>query len=290
VDAVLQVALQDYPFYGARLEPGGEPAPWRLSDLEEFAAARPGDPFAGRVLAGSPDAKVALQIEATAEPPVWTALSPYELDSWVRVLARMWQRWGVVRGETIAFFDYGSSPLVLLASKGYVAYLGRGAAEQLGLAAVCNDGVASMAARMVSIIQTVRPSMLVLRRDVCSPLSAALKEAGTRLAGRIRWVAVGEAEGAPSRDEASRIAADMEVPVYRILRSDAAFVLAGECPRCGHFHLDRSYKAEVLASGEIAITTGFARLCPAVRSNIGRARLIEPGCPAEPRACRLACN
>ena len=42
--------LADYPFYRERLEAGGRPAPWTLADLESYAAAHPGDPFAGRVI------------------------------------------------------------------------------------------------------------------------------------------------------------------------------------------------------------------------------------------------
>jgi hypothetical protein len=280
--------LAQFPFYRERLGADGKPAPWALGELESFAAAHPDDPFGGRVLRGSTP-KVALQIEATNEPPIWTALNPPEPDQWAGVLARIWARWGTARGETVAFFDYGSSPLVLLASAGYVAYVRRGAAERLGLTAICNDGVASMAARMVTIVETVRPSMLVLRRELAAPFAAALESAGTTLADRVRWAAISEVEGAATRTEGDRIARILGVPVHRILRCDAAFLLAGECPGCAAFHLDRQYRAERLVSREVAITARFARSCPAVRYNIGAAKLLEPGCPLEPRAQRIEC-
>lgn len=280
--------LGQYAFYRERLVADGEPAPWSLTDLEEFARAHPGDPFAGRLIAGAAP-KVSLQLEASGEPSVWAALAPSELDRWAGVLARMWARWGTSPGETIAFFEYGSSPLVLLASSGYVGYLRRGAAERLGLAAICNDGVATMAARMVSIVEMVRPSMLVLRGELAAPFAAALADAGVSLAGRIRWIAMSEVEGAATPAQRDHVARRLDVPVYRVLRCDPAYLIAGECPECGAFHLDREYRAQALPSGEVAVTARFAHLCPALRYNIGVAALSAPGCPLEPRAWRIEC-
>jgi hypothetical protein len=202
----------------------------------------------------------------------------------------MWQRWGLAAGETIAFFDYGSSPLVLLASSSYMAYLKRGAADRLGVTAICNDGVATMAARMAGIIETVKPAAVVLRRDLLAPFAGALETAGVKLAGRVRWAAVSEPEGVPAREEVARFAKSFGVPTYRVLRADAAFLLAGECPECGFFHLDSAYEARAATSGEVTITTSFARACPVVRYNIGAAELVGTGCPREPRANRIACN
>jgi hypothetical protein len=279
------LSLKRLPFYRERLDARGAPAPWTLTDLESFAAKHPEDPYAGRV-AGNTRCQVSLQLEATAEPPVWAGLKSPELDDWAGVVARMWSRWGTAAGETIAFFEYGSSPLVLLASSGYVGYLKRGAADRLGLAAICNDGVASMAARMASIVENVKPSMLIVRRELATPFVAALDAAGVSLAGHIKWIALCEVEGAPPAAEVGRLAAALQTPVYRVFRSDAAYLLAGECPQCGKFHLDRQYRA--LAAGrEVVVTARFARTCPAVNANVGAARLIEPGCGAEPRAQRI---
>jgi phenylacetate-coenzyme A ligase PaaK-like adenylate-forming protein len=280
--------LAEYPFYRARLGADGHPRPWELSELEDFAASNSGDQFAGRARGGQLP-KFALQLEATAEPSVWVALDPPELDHWARVIERMWTRWGTAKGETIAFFEYGSSPLVLLASSGYVGYLRRGAAERLGLTSVCNDGVAAMAGRMVTIVETLRPSMLVVRRDVATPFAMALETAGVELANRVRWVAVSEVEGAVSRTEAEQISARLGAPVWRVLRSDAAFFLAGECPGCRAFHVDRAYRLEELRSGHVAVTTLFANTCPAIRFDIGTARLVRGGCALEPRAQRIEC-
>jgi len=280
--------LAEYRFYRERMDDESRPRPWGLADLEDFAASHPGDPFAGRLRDGLVP-KFALQLEATENPPIWIALEPPELDRWAGVIKRMWTRWGTSPGETIAFFEYGSSPLVLLASAGYVGYLRRGAADCLGLTAICNDGVAAMAGRMVAIVETIKPSMLIVRRDLAAPFAMALEAAGVHLAERVRWVAISEVEGAISRAEAAQISARLGVPVWRILRSDAAFLLAGECPGCRAFHLDREYQAENLASGRIAITARFAQVCPSVRFDIGTAKMPKGNCALEPRARRLEC-
>jgi phenylacetate-coenzyme A ligase PaaK-like adenylate-forming protein len=280
--------LSTSPFYRERLEADGRPRHWSLADLEDFAASHADDPFAGRLREGLVP-KFALQLEATEDPPIWIALEPSELDRWAGVIERMWTRWGTSRGETVAFFEYGSSPLVLLTSSGYVGYLRRGAADRLGLTAICNDGVAAMAPRMVAIVETLRPAMLILRRDLTLPFAMALEAAGVELVDCVRWVAVTEVEGAISRVEAAQLSARLGVPVWRILRADAAFLVSGECPECRAFHLDREYRAEILPSGHIAITTRFANACPAVRFDIGVATLLKGGCAREPRAVRLEC-
>ena len=280
--------LAEYPFYRERIGSDGKPRPWELGELEDFAASNSGDHFAGRARDGRLP-KFALQLEATAEPSIWIALDPPELDRWAGVIERMWKRWGTATGETIAFFEYGSSPLVLLASSGYVGYLRRGAAERLGLTSVCNDGVAAMAGRMVTIVETLRPSMLIVRRDLAVPFTMALEAVGVKLANRVRWVAISEVEGAASRIEADEISARLGVPVWRVLRSDAAFFLAGECRGCRAFHVDKEYRVEALPSGHVAVTTRFANACPAIRFDIGTARLERGGCALEPRAQRIEC-
>lgn len=278
--------LTAYPFYRSRLGNDGEPAAWSLEDLESFASNHD-DPFAGRVLsAGVPP--LALQIEATSEPPVWTALDPREAETWARGLARIFARWGLHPGETIAFFDYGSSPLVLLSSSSFVACLKRGAADRLGATAVCNDGVASLAQRMASLIGVLRPAALVLRRDVLAPLSEALRAAGENPLASVRWASITEPEGMPMQADVDRFARSFGVSVHRWLRADAAFLLAGDCEGCGLFHLDRRlYRVDSLEDHSVAVTTRFAKLCPAVRYRLSDAEIAGPGCAREPLAERL---
>ena len=278
--------LRDFPFYRSRLDARGVPEPWSLDDLEDYAAAHD-DPFAGRVRGGRPPA-VALQIEATSEPPVWAALDPRELDAWAGVVSRLWRRFGLCADDTIAFFDYGSNPCVLLSSSIYVSHLRRGAATRLGAHTICNDGVASMTARMLVILENVHPAALVVRRDLVAPLAEALATHGHRGEKSVRWAAVSEVEGAAATKDADRLADMLGVPVRRLLRADAAFFVAGDCPDCGLFHLDRNYRAESIGEGEIVLTATFVGECPAVRYRLGRGELLPPGCPLERKAARLA--
>ena len=277
--------LSGLPFYRDRLDARGVPTSWALDDLEDFAAAHD-DPFAGRVAAGA-RVQVALQLEATADPPIWTALAAGELDPWAAGLARIWQRLGAKRGDTLAFFDYGSNPAVLLSTKIFVAHLGRGATDRLGVTAICNDGVASMVGRMLGILESVRPAGLFVRRDLVAPLADALATRGLPAGSRIRFAVIGETEGAADATEASRLQRALDVPVRRWLRADAAFFFAADCAECGCFHVDpRLYELED-EDGEALVTARFAARCPAVRYRVG-GRIERSRCSLERGARRIA--
>jgi hypothetical protein len=259
--------------------------PWTLDDLEDFAASS-GDAFGGRVAAGAAT-PVALQIEATSEPIVWTALDGRELEAWAGSLASLWRRFGLARGETLAFFDYGSNPAVLLSSVNFVPQLRRGATDRLGATAICNDGVASMAGRMASILEVVRPAAMVVRRDLLAPLADALKTTGPDPRGIVRWIAVVEVDGAASRSQIAPYEKLWDVPIRRLLRADAACLVAGDCDACGLFHLDRSRYALEERDGSILVTTRFAKLCPTVGYVLGAGEIAADACAREPRAARI---
>lgn len=278
--------LAELPFYRARLGASGEVAPWTLDDLEDHAAAHD-DPFGGRVAAGA-KVGVALQIEATSAPPVWTALEPDELDAWAGGLAGLWRRLGLETGEAIAFFDYGSNPFVLLSSSIYVAGLRRGAVERLGAVAICNDGVASMTGRMLAILELVQPAAVVVRRDLVAPLADALATQGKPRNTILRWAAIGDVEGAAPAADTARLAAVLGAPVRRLLRADAAFFTAADCPDCGLFHVDRKlYDVREAEEGTLVVTTRFARRCPSVGYRIGSGRVAGAGCSSERGAERI---
>lgn len=280
--------LADRPFYAARLDRRGRPAPWELGELEEFAAAC-GDPFGGRLLPDAPPPPFSLQLEACDDPPLWLGLDARELSAWSRALEGVWARYGLRAGECVALFDYGSSPLVLLASGSWAPYLRRGAADRLGVRVICNDGVASLAERMADIAERLRPAALVVRRDVCAPLAEVLDTAGIALREHCRWVAIAEPDGAPRSRDAATLATAWGLPVHRILRADAALMLAGECAACGAFHLDRRrYAAEPLGPDAVAVTARFGRTCAAVRHRLDGCALLAEPCAAEPEAWRLA--
>jgi hypothetical protein len=274
-----------HPFYDARL------APWTLDDLCDFAAAT-GDPYGGR-LAGAPFTggvslpPFSLQLEA-GEPPVWVGLVPSELARWSLALERVLARWGVAAGETVGYYEYGSSPLVLLSAGSYVPGLERGATDRLGVDMFCNDGMGNMALRMAEAIRVVRPSAMVVRADVAAPLTEALEMSGVSLPDVLRWAAVTVPDGAPFPGDVARWSERWGMPVRRLLRADAAFLLAGDCPACGLFHVDGElYDLEPLPGGETAVTTRFATTTPAVGYNLGSTEVVAAGCSEEPTAPRL---
>jgi hypothetical protein len=280
------------PFYDARPAPAGGTAPWTLDDLCDFAAAA-GDPYGGRLAGGPFDAAAtrlpsfSLQLEA-GEPPVWVGLDGGELAQWSVALERILARWGVAAGDTVGFYEYGSSPLVLLSAGSYVPGLGRGATDRLGADMFCNDGMGNMAMRMAEAVRVVGPSALVVRADVAAPLTEALEMSGVWLPDVLRWVAVTVPDGAPFPGDVARWSERWGLPVRRVLRVDAAFLLAGDCPACDLFHVDGElYDLEPLPAGETAVTTRFATTTPAVHYSLGPAEPVAPGCPAEPGVPRL---
>ncbi|HET9769522.1 MAG TPA: hypothetical protein VFS16_01440, partial [Acidimicrobiia bacterium] len=109
-----------------------------------------------------------------------------------------------------------------------------------------------------------------------------------RLPDVLRWVAVTVPDGAPFPGDVARWSERWGLPVRRVLRADAAFLLAGDCPACGLFHVDGDlYDLEPLPGGESAVTTRFATTTPAVRYSLGPAEIVAPGCGDEPGAPRL---
>lgn len=280
------------PFYDARPGPPGRIEPWALDDLCDFAATA-GDPYGGRLAGGAFDGDAgrlppfSLQLEA-GDPPVWVGLDGGELGQWSVALERILARWGVTAGDTVGFYEYGSSPLVLLSAGSYVPGLGRGATDRLGADMFCNDGMGNMAMRMAEAVRVVRPSALVVRADVAAPLTEALEMSGVWLPDVLRWAAVTVPDGAPFPGDVARWSERWGLPVRRVLRADAAFLLAGDCPACDLFHVDGDlYELEALPGGETAVTTRFAATTPAVRYSLGPAEIVAPGCGEEPGAPRL---
>ena len=211
-----------------------------------------------------------------------------ELGHWSTALERILARWGVAAGDTVGYYEYGSSPLVLLSAGSYVPGLGQGATDRLGADMFCNDGMGNMALRMAEAIRVVGPSAVVVRADVSAPLTEALEMSGVSLPDILRWAAVTVPDGAPFPGDVQRWSERWGLPVRRLLRADAAFFLAGDCPGCDLFHVDAElYDLEALPGGEVAVTTAFAATTPAVRYSLGPAEIVGSGCPEEPAAARL---
>jgi hypothetical protein len=129
---------------------------------------------------------------------------------------------------------------------------------------------------------------MVFRADVAAPLTEALEMSGVSLPDVLRWAAVTVPDGVAFPGDVARWSERWGLPVRRVLRIDAAFLLAGDCPTCDLFHVDGDlYELEPLADGETAVTTRFAVTTPAVRYALGPAEAVPPGCAAEPDAPRL---
>jgi hypothetical protein len=280
------LGLADLPFYRARLDAAGAVAPWTLDDLEDWAAAS-GDPYGGRRADGR-FPPLSLQLEATDDPFLWVGVDAAELEAWSTALEHLLRRWGVGPGDTVAYFEYGSSPLVLLSAGSYVPHMAGGAADRLGADTFCNDGLGSMAARMVDAIRLLRPAAVVLRADVLAPFAEVVDVTGVSLAEAVGCVAVTVPEGVPFAAEVDGYSQRWGLPVRRLLRADAAFLVAGDCAACGLFHVDSGlYRLEAGPTGGVVVTTTFARTTPAVGYLLEPARLEPAGCPEEPAAPRL---
>lgn len=283
---VVAAGWTDRPFYRARPDGAGGVVPWTLDDLEDWAAVH-GDPFGGR-RAGDALPPLSFQLEATDDPFLWVGVDAAELDAWSRALEGILARWGVGAGDTVAYFDYGSSPLVLLSAASYLPHLTAGAADRLGADTFCNDGLGSQAARMVDAIRLLRPAAVVLRADVLAPFAEAVDVTGLDLAREVGCVAVAAPDGVPFPAEVDRYARRWGVAVRSLWRADAAFLLAGDCAACGLFHLDpERYRPEPAGPAGVAVTATFAHTTPAVRYQVEPAGLEPPGCALEPEAPRV---
>lgn len=276
----------DRPFYAGRVDRAGLVEPWTLDDLEDWALAHD-DPYGGRRADGGLP-PLSLQLEASDDPFLWVGVDPGELAAWSAALERLYRRWGVGPGDTVAYFEYGSSPLVLLSAGSYVPHLAGGAVDRLGADTFCNDGLGSMAARMVDALRLLRPAAVVLRADVLAPFAEAVDVTGLPLAEVAGCVAVTVPEGLPFASEVERYSARWGVAVRRLLRADAAFLVAGDCAACGLVHVDPDlYRLEDAGGDGTAVTATFAHTTPAVRYRLEEAAREAPGCPQEPAAPRL---
>ena len=97
--------------------------------------------------------------ELPAYSNMGSSMTYAELDRSSRDFAAYLQRTlGLRKGDRVAIFDYGTSPLSYLAASSFTPYLDRGAADLLGCLPVCNDGVANMSPRAVEITVLREPA------------------------------------------------------------------------------------------------------------------------------------
>ncbi len=270
--------------------------------LEELLAERMrnGSPFSSR---WSKNRKplVVFQLDYDAEKALYLPLDRRTLREYAEALRRCWSLLGLKKGDAVAIFDYGTSPLSYLASAAFTPYLKRGAADALECLAVCNDGIGSMSQRAVEILKFVRPRILFVRHDCLQPLAAEVESQHLDLKSFIRALVVTENEGVLAKADQKAYEQRLGLPVYRLLRVDIAMFLAVECPHCRLFHSwDDLYLLESLdetagasssdsSDGYLVITNWFARLCPIVRYfSLVNGSEKASGCPRGPRDLRIA--
>lgn len=266
-------------------------------DLEAMRTSS-GDPFGGRKTLNR-NTHLTFQLENDAEFPLYVSMDRKELQCYADALTLCWQLLGLSKGDRVAVFDYGSSPLSYLASSSYMPYLSKGAAENLGCVPVCNDGVSQMSQRAIEIARFVRPKVFFLRSDCLFPFSQEAKRQAVSLSHYISAVVIAENDGLALQGSCLEWEATWGVPVYRLLRVDAAMFMGIECPSCQLMHVPNNlYFIETVCpagpadtendSCQIAITNLFARSTPAIRyvSQV-RGFLAGRGCPKKPEDERV---
>jgi phenylacetate-coenzyme A ligase PaaK-like adenylate-forming protein len=266
---------------------------------EELVAEklRTGCPYSGRRVKTRP-AVVTLQLDYAERTPLYVGLDRMDLRGYVAALERSLRLLGVRPGDALALYEYGSSPVVYLASSLYVPYLRAGAADRLGCTVICNDGVANLSQRAVEILKYVRPRFLVIRDDCIEPFVAACAAEGLEVAKHTEAVVVTSNEGGLGRTEG--LAQRLGVPVYRMPRSDVALFLGLECPECSCMHVPSDlYRVEALEldtlrparpgqPGRLAITNirSLGILSLRVLTSL-HGTVIEGGCPRQAADARV---
>jgi len=264
----LATEIADFKDFSARIP---------LTTLEELVAEKisSGDPYASR-LCGNGAPLVTFQLEYDTETRLYLALSRQDLKKYAEALRRCWSLVGLRKGDAVAIFDYGTSPVSYLASSAFTPHLSQGAADALGCLPICNDGVANMSQRVVEILKFIRPKALFIRSDCLEPFSIESERQLGSLSAYTGALVVTENEGCLTKVERDAYEKRLGLPVYRLLRIDAGMFLAMECPECRLFHSWKElyYIESVTRAGDdvdeggqksLAVTNWFARTCPAVR-------------------------
>ena len=262
------------------------------TSLEELVAekARSGDPYSSR-WCGQQDPLVVVQLDYGTESPLYLPFDRRTLRSYAEALGRCLDLVGLKKGNAVAIYDYGTSPVSFLASAAFTPYLKKGPAETLGCLTICNDGIASMSGRAIDILKYVRPRILFVRAECLHPLALEVEGQLSQLSDYTGGLVVSENESLLSKADQDAFERRLGVPVYRLLRVDLALFFAMECPKCRLLHswedlynVETFHEAIEGSSSDsrddcLVVTNWFARSCPAVRylSRV-RGSVVSGGC------------
>lgn len=269
--------------------------------LEELVAERitSGDPYSLRWCSNK-SPLIVFQLEYDMESALYLGFDRATLRGYAETLRRCWALLGLTKGDTVAIFDYGTSPISYLASSTFTPYLRQGAADVLGCLPICNDGTSNMSRRAVEILRFVRPRVLFIRTDCLQPLTMEIQRQNLRLADYTTALVVTENEGLLLKSDQKALEHRLGVPVYRLLRIDVAMFMAVECPDCRLLHCWQDlYLVESVADGfeepsgecrenSLVVTNWFAKACPTIRYQSQIKGSLEPtGCPRGPQDYRI---
>ncbi len=107
-----------------------------------------------------------LTVQLEAPRAGFVELSRAALAEYAEALGDAWRVLGVGEGDRVVIYDYGSSPLVYLASRAFTPYLESGAAERTGAMAVCVDGLTDNVGRLAHVVRHFEPHFLFARAEL----------------------------------------------------------------------------------------------------------------------------
>jgi hypothetical protein len=283
------------PLYRSLVE--GEPSDdrlraWPVHDHDLLVARS--DPFGGRC---DPHADPVTIVQACADAPVYWGLSAGDLDAMGATLATCWRSLGLVDGDRVLLYDYGSSPVVLFASNAFVPHLGTGAAELTGCVPICNDGLVELADRAAHVVRYVGPSTAFVGGHAVEPLVRALAAAPPP--DPVSIVVTADEDPWPAA-ALTALAGGAVRAATQLLRIDLALLLAPPCSQDPtRFHPDpATYVVEVedpttgvitddaSVAGRLVVTHRLLTANPVIRyASDVVARVAEPCSCGWPGRC-----
>lgn len=102
-------------------------------------------------------------------------LEPWGVDDmnhYAEVLAKVFSLFGLSSGDWAVIAEYGSSPVVLAASRLYTPWMNSGAADRLGVRVVSVDGTPRLAERAAYWASLVQAKVILARPEVIDAWSA----------------------------------------------------------------------------------------------------------------------
>ena len=187
--------------------------------------------------------EIAIQIEGEEGFDGFIRLTREETQILAKLLALIWRRLGIKREEKVIICDYGTTFSSLVAANPFGGYVVKGAAEIIGCTAINVDGLPDLASRALYVCSSLRPAVVIGRRDLLEPFAWNLRSShdGKKLTSwGIRKIAVLVSPGnLLTSGERQRYEKLLGVSISQVLKVDKTLLLASEC--CTNsFHIEDS--------------------------------------------------